>query len=41
MGEEVEPIYVFLGISSILMSVLCIAAVFLIYRMIKRNIEDR
>ncbi|TCL22521.1 hypothetical protein EDB39_110105 [Vibrio crassostreae] len=41
MGEEVEPIYVFLGISSIVMTVLCIVAAFLVYRMIKRNIEDR
>ncbi len=41
MGEEVEPIYVFLCISSIVMSVLCIVAAFLIYRMIKQNIDDR
>lgn len=41
MGEEVEPIYVFLGISCIVMTVLCIVAAFLVYRMIKGDIEDR
>ncbi len=41
MGDEVEPIYVFLGISSIVMAVLCIVAAFLVYRMIKGDIEDR
>ncbi len=39
MGEEVELVYVFLGISSIVISALCIVAAFLIYRMITLNIE--
>lgn len=39
MGEEVGLIFVFLGISSIVISALCMVAAFLIYRLIKLNIE--